>query len=173
MDDATFLALGRLARRHAPLVASRVLPVELLPVVGEEVALKVLDDVHAGTAMRLRWIYLCPTHMKDLRVGWITICGRVVQIDRQKRARALEERHVQLQTPEMVRAAAGQAIGAEAIVRHLFASVPLLSVVLHALRRGRNDRIRQLKRYGGGALQGMRTIPDFSGSRKRRAREGS
>lgn len=173
MDDETFVAMGRMARRHAPLISSRVLPAELLPVVGEEVTLKVLDDVHAGSKMRLRWIYLCPVHMKDLRVGWITISGRLVQIDHQKRAKGMEDRHIQLQAPEMIRAAAGRAIGAQAIVNHLFSSVPLLSVVLRALRRGSKDRMRQLKRYGGGALQGMRTIPDFSGSRKRRAREGS
>lgn len=173
MEDETFMALGRVARRHAALIAGRVLPAEMLPVVGEETALKVLDDVHTGTAMRLRWIYLCPIHMKDLRVGWIKICGRHVQIAHQKRAKAMEEQHIQLRSTELVHAAAGNAIGPQAIVKHLFSSVPLLSVVLHALNRGRNDRVNQQKRYGGGALQGMRTIPDFSGSRKRRAREGS
>jgi len=149
-----------------------VLPAEILPVVGEEMALKVFDDCYRGPVgiMRLRWIYLCPSHMKDLRKGWISSWGRIVQIQKQKeagRAGRAGDEGAQTMAEWLVldNAAAGKRVGPQAIVKHLFSRVHRLSDIRRAIERGRRARVRKDIRYGRDL--DMPLCPDFAESRRR------
>ncbi len=149
-------------KRHATVMTTRILPAELLPVVADEMCLKVLDDVDPASAMRMRWIFLCPIHVKDLRIGWIATQGRMIQIDAKTNGV-----NIALNATSRQRAAEGKRIGKHVIIQHLFHSVPLLSLVVRALKRGHRTRVRQNQRFGGG-VTGARSIPDYSQDRKNR-----
>ena len=153
-------------KRHSTAMTTRTLPAELLPVVADEMCLKVLDDVDPASAMRMRWVFLCPIHMKDLRIGWIATQGRLIQIDAKTNGV-----NMALNDSSRQRAAEGKRIGKEVIIQHLFHSVPLLSLVVRALRRGHKTRVRQNLRFGAGQTD-MRSIPDYSQDRKNRQRSG-
>ena len=153
-------------KRHSTIMTTRTLPAELLPVVADEMCLKVLDDVDPASAMRMRWIFLCPVHMKNLRIGWIATKGRLIQIDAKT-----DGVNIALNAASRQRAAEGKRIGKEIVIQHLFHSVPLLSLVVRALRRGHKTRVRQNLRFGSGPSD-MRSIPDYSQDRKNRQRSG-
>lgn len=171
-DMDTLEELGRVLRRHASTVESRILPGELLPAVGNEMAILVLDDVGREATMRFRWIYLCPKHMKDLRMGWIALQGRVEQIEVEQRAKealaAVGGDITRIKDPDLFRAAAGQRIGRGGMVRRMFQRMPLLlSMVLNSFRRAKRTRMRQQIRFERSGL-GCRQIPDYTIARKNR-----
>lgn len=175
---------------HVPLkrgceVRCGVLPAEIMPVVGEEMVLKVFDDTYRasgggsaeGITMRLRWIYLCPIHMKDLRKGWISSWGRIVQIQKQKEAalradgQGISENGLtqgplsMMEKLVLENAASGKRVGAQAIVNHLFSRVHRLSDIRRAISKGHHARVRKDIQYGRDV--DLPIIPDFTESRRR------
>lgn len=170
-------AVGQQRRRHASATEARILPIEMLPSVGEEMAILVLDDVSKAAAaahrgrgtMFHRWIYLCPRHVKELRMGWIARTARIVQGLAEKEAKQallyVDGDHKRLPNITLVRAAAKQRIGRPAMVEYMFRHTLLLSDVLHSIRRGHRTRVRQQLHFGGGT-PGARMIPEYKRGKK-------
>jgi hypothetical protein len=159
----TVYAVGKVAKQHGSVVEARVLPIEMLPSVGEEMCLLVLDDHGKSATMHYRFIYLCPRHMKDLRMGWVALSGRIQQRTAELHAKTALAKvggdlH-KLRDDAMVHAARGQRIGKRVIVQQLFQTTPLLSRVRQAIVRGGRTHLKKQMRYQHGA-SGARAIPE-------------
>lgn len=162
--------LERIHHRHSLTVESRILPVEMLPRVGAETYLLVFDDLSSSSvAPRLgyRCIYLCPRHMKDLRMGLVALNGRLVQIQVEKRAKESLAQCggdvSKLRDTDLVLAARGQRVGRGLVVRTMFGKTMQLSRVLQAIKRGGKTRLYQQMRF---THSGARAIPVYTRGKK-------
>lgn len=157
---------------QSPIECS-VLPTQLIPTAGEEMALKVFDDVYRGDGriMRLRWLYLCPLHMKELRTGWKSH-GRHVQIEKQQQAAPGGSGSLSSSMADRIvmdNAAAGKRIGTQAIVANLFDNVHLLSSINAAIKRGHGKLMRNGIRFNRAC--DMPLCPDYAESKRRRSQQ--
>ena len=156
----------KIQRKHATISRSRILPIELLPSVGEEICILVLDDTNDQQTQHFsfRWIYLCPTHMKYLRMGWVALKAKFIQIDKNNEAATLLKKLNgnidKIKDTVLFRAAKNQQIGREAVIKEMFNQTLKLSDVLHAINRGSKTVFKQQMKFRRG-IPGTRRVREY------------
>jgi len=179
------------------MIDARILPVEMMPSVGQEMTLLVLDDYGDAASMHYKIIYLCPTHMKDLRIGWVALfarrvqrmagfrCKKILMAQRgggggdddgnrssssssssafgSGRTPSLDSNTtiqsvMQFKDKTLMRAAMGQRVGREPVVKDLFKTTPKLTDVHRAIKKGARTRMNRNIRFSKGTA-GVRTAP--------------